>query len=318
MTDWHMVVETFPNGRHNFPKVMPERKRPAGPEPLHHDGPLGPCGTRPVHLPGSRHAVEHRRPQPRRDAVQERRQQRLSRQRVVLERHHQHPELRALQRVHAFALQARQRQGDLRSHRPDQRGCGLGHRWRGRSGALAGADLPHQVAHRLPDAEEHLLPPRSLQRLRSGGLPGNVPSLQGGPRAEGHLHQSAGRRERLALPEPARRRALAARQARDHGFDERAVRRHCPLRLPDGADRQERCADDRDLGRAVSRRRSLAADRLSRDARPASRRPRDRYQPPRLAARRVGGEAGRRRRGHHAAAWRRDHDAGDARGAAAG
>ena len=128
----------------------------------------------------------------------------------------------------------------LRSHRPDQRGCGLGHRWRGRSGALAGADLPHQVAHRLPDAEEHLLPPRSLQRLRPGGLPGNVPSLQGGPRAEGHLHQSAGRRERLALPEPARRRALAARQARDHGFDERAVRRHCPLRLPDGADRQER------------------------------------------------------------------------------
>jgi TamB, inner membrane protein subunit of TAM complex len=31
MTDWHMVVETFPNGRHNFPKVTPERKTPAGP-----------------------------------------------------------------------------------------------------------------------------------------------------------------------------------------------------------------------------------------------------------------------------------------------
>ena len=39
MTDWHMVVETFPNGRHNFPKVTPERKTPAGPEPVHHDGP---------------------------------------------------------------------------------------------------------------------------------------------------------------------------------------------------------------------------------------------------------------------------------------
>ena len=32
MTDWHMVVETFPNGRpSNFPKIMPERKGPQGP-----------------------------------------------------------------------------------------------------------------------------------------------------------------------------------------------------------------------------------------------------------------------------------------------
>ena len=38
MTDWHMVVETFPNGRHNFPKVTPSGRRRAGPEPLHHDG----------------------------------------------------------------------------------------------------------------------------------------------------------------------------------------------------------------------------------------------------------------------------------------
>jgi hypothetical protein len=31
MTDWAMLVETFPNGRHNFPKVTPERKEPRGP-----------------------------------------------------------------------------------------------------------------------------------------------------------------------------------------------------------------------------------------------------------------------------------------------
>jgi hypothetical protein len=31
MTDWNMLVETFPNGRHNFPKVTPDRKTPAGP-----------------------------------------------------------------------------------------------------------------------------------------------------------------------------------------------------------------------------------------------------------------------------------------------
>jgi hypothetical protein len=31
MTDWDMTIETFPNGRHNFPKVMPERKEARGP-----------------------------------------------------------------------------------------------------------------------------------------------------------------------------------------------------------------------------------------------------------------------------------------------
>jgi hypothetical protein len=31
MTDWNMVVESFPNGRHNFPKVTPDRKTPSGP-----------------------------------------------------------------------------------------------------------------------------------------------------------------------------------------------------------------------------------------------------------------------------------------------
>ena len=32
MTDWHMVVETFPNNRHNFPRVTPERRTPSGPK----------------------------------------------------------------------------------------------------------------------------------------------------------------------------------------------------------------------------------------------------------------------------------------------
>jgi translocation and assembly module TamB len=31
MTDWNMLVETFPNGRHNFPRVTPERKPGAQP-----------------------------------------------------------------------------------------------------------------------------------------------------------------------------------------------------------------------------------------------------------------------------------------------
>ena len=32
MTDWNMVVESFPNGRHNFPRVTPERRTPSGPK----------------------------------------------------------------------------------------------------------------------------------------------------------------------------------------------------------------------------------------------------------------------------------------------
>lgn len=32
MTDWTMLVETFPNGRHNLPKLTPERKEPPGPK----------------------------------------------------------------------------------------------------------------------------------------------------------------------------------------------------------------------------------------------------------------------------------------------
>jgi hypothetical protein len=31
MTDWEMVVETYPNNRHNFPRLAPERREPAGP-----------------------------------------------------------------------------------------------------------------------------------------------------------------------------------------------------------------------------------------------------------------------------------------------
>lgn len=31
MTDWEMVVETYPNNRHNFPRLGPERREPAGP-----------------------------------------------------------------------------------------------------------------------------------------------------------------------------------------------------------------------------------------------------------------------------------------------
>ena len=42
MTDWDMVVETFPNGRHNFPKVTPKNREHRA-QPVHDDGEVGAC-----------------------------------------------------------------------------------------------------------------------------------------------------------------------------------------------------------------------------------------------------------------------------------
>ena len=286
MTDWHMVVETFPERPPQLSEVHARAQRPAGTEPLHDDASARSCGARPVHLRGSRHAVEHRRPQPRRDAVPERRRQRLSRRRVVLERHDQDPELRAVPRRHAVRASSSTTARctfdriDLTSD-----GRGLGHRRRGRSGALAGADLPRQVAastsrRRRTSSSTAIAsapPARGTSRARS--------IFQGRPRAEGHVHQPDGRRERLALSEPARRRcsgcptgsrsptrrasSTAARPASTTGW-RRSASKAC-----------RRCAT---LGRAVPRRRSLAADRLSRDARacasPAARPARNRLDWP--------------------------------------
>ena len=63
MTDWDMVVESWPGGRHNFPKVTPKNP-PHGPEHVHDDAPVRAGDAGPVHLRRSRHAVEHGRPQP--------------------------------------------------------------------------------------------------------------------------------------------------------------------------------------------------------------------------------------------------------------
>ena len=319
MTDWHMVVETFPNGRHNFPKVMPERKSPRGPSRFT-------TTVRSVHAARGQFTYQdHGTPWStvgrNLDVTlyQERRQQRLSRQRVVLERHHQHPELRALQRVHAFALQARRRQGDLRSHRPDQR------RVRPRSSmawSIWGAGRSRSTASSRTSTSRRRRTSSSTaiasRAYGQGDFQGTFHLFKGGRELKGTFTSPlAGvndwrfpnlRGAVLWLPD---RLEITDSTSGLYGGTARFDYRMAPIGkkgVPTIAtwDVQYR---DVDLSRLT---------RLSRDARPASRRPRDRHQPPRLAARRVGGEAGRRRRGHHAAAWRRDHDAGDARGAAAG
>ena len=80
---------------------MPERKTAARAQPVHDDGPavMATRGQFTYQDHGTPWSIVARNLDGL--AVTERRQQRLSRQRVVLERHHQDPELRALRRGHA-------------------------------------------------------------------------------------------------------------------------------------------------------------------------------------------------------------------------
>ena len=49
LTDWEMAVETWPGGRHNFPKLTP-RTRAQGPRAVYDDGAIGRRVARPVHV----------------------------------------------------------------------------------------------------------------------------------------------------------------------------------------------------------------------------------------------------------------------------
>ena len=207
MTDWDMLVETFPNGRHNFPKFMPDRKEPRGPSRFTTTVQDGAGVARPVHLRGSRHAVDHRRAQPERLAVSQRPPERLPRHRVVLERHASRSSLyEPFTRRHA-----RRGSGSSAARsvfdRIDLVSDGARSVVDGDGRSVE--NWPEQLYNVISqidfrDAEEHLLPSPSLRPCRSGRFRRHVPAVQGRARAEGHVHQPGGRRERLAVPEPAR------------------------------------------------------------------------------------------------------------------
>ena len=119
--------------------------------------------------------------------------------------------------------------------------------------ALARADLPDQIEDRLPDREGHLVRPRHVHGHGHRGLHRHLPSVQGtagrrtdahGPRAEGTLRQRAGRGERVPLQQPARLRAVGAREDGSHRRDGRALRRRRAVQLQDGAARACRHAGD--------------------------------------------------------------------------
>jgi hypothetical protein len=98
----------------------------------------------------------------------------------------------------------------------------------------------------------------------------------------------------MAVPEPARFRPLGARSPGDHRRQQRAVRRHGTVRLPDGAVRVAGAADAGDLDCQIQGCRSRTADRFPRDGGPAPLRPRLGHESARVAARQMGGEARQR------------------------
>ena len=102
---------------------------------------------------------------------------------------------------------------------------------RRRSGELAGADLPGEVAIQFPRMREIFFAHDKFTPVRRGRLHRHVPHVQGRPRAEGRLHQRGGRRQRLSLPEP---RGLGGLGARSHGGDARD-RRISPAARRDSA-----------------------------------------------------------------------------------
>ena len=277
MTDWQMVVESYPERPPQLPEVHAQDAE-QGPEPFHDHAAERGGAARPVHLRGSRDAVEHRRAQPERQIYRP-------------------PVARSITARASFANGTVKIQSTSRSAPT----CGRGSRSTTASCTSSHIDLPSDGARRCVTGDVDLahwpeqtyqvrskidfatqksifFHSESVHRLRRGRLQRHVPPVQGRTRAEGHVHQPARRRERLALPEPARVGAVGAGPARGH---QRHRRRStaAPRASTTGWRRSAEpgVPTARDVGRRLSRRRPGAAHRLPRDQGAAARRhaPRD-------------------------------------------
>ena len=299
LTDWEMVVESWPGGRHSFPKIMPKNRR---------TGPSRFTTTLRYVLAtrGQFTYDDHATPWSsvaRNLTLQLHRSDVTNDYRGTVSITNGTVQIQAYQ---PFRIDMQSRfslnGGKVHFDRMDLTSDGartVAHR-RCRSRTLARTALPAPIAHRLPDAERDLLSRPEVRRLGRRRLYRDVSPLQGRARAEGLVRQRRCGRQRLAVPEPARVRALAAGSTRDHECHERALRRHGALRLPDGAVRPAD-ASARDLGCRVQGCRSHTAHGFSGNRRAATVGPRVRPEPPRMAAREMGAEDGAGR-GHDRAA----------------
>ena len=127
MTDWDMVVETWPGVR------VPERAAQLSqvrarvevqrPEAVHDDAAMDAGVAGKFHLRGPRHAVEHRRARTCVSRSAAGSSTRVPRRRSFADSHHHDPDLRAVPREHGLALHDRRIRPAVQPDRSAERGC---------------------------------------------------------------------------------------------------------------------------------------------------------------------------------------------------
>ncbi|MGE3473601.1 MAG: translocation/assembly module TamB domain-containing protein [Vicinamibacterales bacterium] len=292
--------------------AAPERSSPAAPPEDRHDH----AAVHPRHPRASRGArlrvvVGAGCPEPRGGRGQGRR---IPRPDDLRRRHAAHPAVRAHVGDVRHRLRRPRRQGpadrhDLRRRRRPDAGRGDG-----RSGQLPGDDGADHVAAPAAADARHLLREGHVRPARRGRLHRHGPQVHGRLRGEGRLREPRGGLRRLPVPELPGVGRVGADAVRRHAGHGGAVRRHGVLHLRAVAAGRSGAPRGRCLGRAVPRRGPHDVHRLPPDARPATRRARDRAARHPLDARRDGRRDGRRGVRHRDARGGRGRHARAARG----
>ena len=177
MSDWEMVVEQFPNGRHNFPKIVHESKGPKGPKrftttvrsviarrgQFTYEDHGTPWSTVARNLEVSVY----------KGLTRYQGTARFSNGPIKIQ------SVRAVPRRHADPLSHRRRSRAARAHRSHERRFIVGRRRVCRSRPLARDALQREVARGLSDREANLLQGHELHRRRLRRLHRDVPLLQG-------------------------------------------------------------------------------------------------------------------------------------------
>ena len=250
LTDWEMVIETWQGGRHNFPKVTPKNPR-KGPPPF--------ITTVRSVLATRGHFIYDDHGAPWSTTAPD-----LSVQLVknpidnnYLGRATFSKGVVQIMNYQPFALAMRSRfklqGGKVSFDRIDLDSDGA------RSVAVGDVDLgrwPEQLYQvrstiDFPTQKDIFFHGQKFNVSGTGEFTGTFHLFKGGRELKGTFSSSGRRREPVAVPEPARLGPVGARPHGDHRRQQRGVRRHGAIRLPDGAVRVADAADAGDLDRQL-------------------------------------------------------------------
>ena len=282
LTDWDMVVESWPGGRHSFPKVTPRNPR-KGPSrftttlklvsasngQFTYDDHATPWSTVARNLTMQLYRSEATKNY--RGSVK------ITNGTVKIQSY----ESFRMDMDGEFSLDG----GKVHFDRMDLLSDGA------RTAAIGDVDLgkwpeqTYQLRSRIdfPRQKDIFFHGQKFDASGVGDFTGTFHLFKGGRELKGTFRQPAGWRERLALSESSRLGLVAAGSSRNHQRDERALWRQRALRLPHGAVRPAD-AGARDMGRRIQGRRPRQAHGLSGNAGPAPVRTRQRAKSTRVAA----------------------------------